>query len=132
MNGDANSFKKSDTLRLVFIWIKHFSLIKKHFACWHCRHFVFIFRVLKLNCSFPKIYHEKVTLSYESFSIFVCLFVLFFCLFFLFFFRLVCLSLFYFFVKNITFCIGYKQNWSMRRRIAVMKNHGGDIYFTLF
>ena len=59
--------------------------------------FFFIFRVLKLNCSFPKIYHENVTLSYESFSIFVCLFVLFFCLFFCFFFRLVCLLLFYFF-----------------------------------
>ena len=54
--------------------------------------FFFIFRVLKLNCSFPKIYHEKVTLSYESFSIFVCFFV-----FFLFFSRLVCLSLFSFF-----------------------------------
>ena len=40
---------------------------------------------------------------------------------------------FTFFVTNITFRIGYKQNWSMRRRIAViMKNHGGDIYFTLF
>jgi cell division protein FtsB len=54
-------------------------------------------------------------------------------LFLFFFFRLVCLLLFYFFVTNITFRIGYIQNWSMRRRIAViMKNHGGDIYFTLF
>jgi hypothetical protein len=49
------------------------------------------------------------------------------------FFRLVCLLLFYFFVTNITFRIGYIHNWSMRRRIAViMKNHGGGIYFTLF
>jgi hypothetical protein len=62
--------------------------------------------------------------------LFVCLFLF---LFLFFFFRLVCLLLFYFFVTNITFRIGYIQNWSMRRRIAViMKNHRGGTYFTLF
>ena len=138
-----NSFKKSDSLCLVFIWIKHFSLIKKHFACWYWRHFFSFF----ISCSFPKIYHQKCNIILRVFFHF-CLFVLCFCLFVCFLFCFVlfcfgfvlfffshlgCLLLFYFFVTNITFRIGYIQNWSMRRRIAViMKNHGGYIYFNLF
>ena len=77
---DFNSFKKADSLRLVFIWIKHFSLIKKHFACWYWRHFIFIFLVLKLNCSFPKIYHQKCNIILRVFFHF-CLFYAFVCLF---------------------------------------------------
>ena len=69
-----NSFKKSDSLRLVFIWITYLSLIKKHFACWYWRHFFFIFLVLKLNCSFPKIYHQKCNIILRVFFHF-CLFV---------------------------------------------------------
>jgi hypothetical protein len=110
-----NSFRKSDSLRLVFIWIKHFSLIKKHFACWYWRHFFPLFLVLNLNCLFPKIYHKKCNIILRiffhfclfvlCFCLFICLFVLFLFLFLFFFFRLVCLLLFYFFVTNITFRI---------------------------
>ena len=75
-----NSFKTSDSLRLVFIWIKHFSLIKKHLACWYWRHLFFIFLVLKLNCSFPKIYHQKCNIILRVFFHF-CMFFLCFCLF---------------------------------------------------
>jgi hypothetical protein len=98
------------------------------------------FFILKLNCSFPKIYHQKYNIILRVFFLF-CFFVLCFCLFFvicwffvvLFFFIWFVCCYFTFFVTNITFRIGYKQNWSMRRRFAViMKNHGGDIYFTLF
>ena len=91
----SNSFKKSDSLRLVFIWIKHFSLIKKHFACWYWRHFFSFF----LSCSFPKIYHQKCSIILRVFFHF-CLFVLCFCLFVcLFVFCFVfCLFLFFFFV----------------------------------
>ena len=109
--------------------------------------FFFIFLVLKLNCSFPKIYHQKCNIILRVFFHF-CLFVLCFCLFvcfllcflffcflfvFVLFIRLDCLLLFYFFVTNITFRIGYIQNWSMRRRIAViMKNHGGTFILIFF
>ena len=131
---DFNSFKKSESLRLVIIWIKHFSLIKKHFACWYWRHFFSFF----ISCSFPKIYHQKCNIIlrvFFHFCLFVC-FLLSFC--FLFF---VCFCSFYsfgLFVVILLFCdkhyVSHRlQNWSMRRRIAViMKNHEGGIYFTLF
>ena len=83
--------------------------------------FFSFFLVLKLNCLFPKIYHKKCNIILQvffyfclfvlCFCLFVCFFVLVFVLFLFFFFRLVCLLLFYFFVTNITFCIGYIQNW---------------------
>ena len=77
-----NSFKKSESLRLVFIWIKHFSLIKKTLCLLVLKtFFFFIFLVLKLNCSFPKIYPQKCNNILRVFFHFVCLFYAFVCLF---------------------------------------------------
>jgi hypothetical protein len=110
------------------MWIKHFSLIKKHFACWYCRHFFFHFSCFKIKLLISEDLSWKSNIILRVFFHF-CLFFCFFSFFFPVWF--VC-RYFPFFVTNITFCIGYKQNWSMRRRIAVMKNHGGTFISPFF
>ena len=75
--------------------------------------FFLIFRVLKLNCSFPKIYHKKSNIIlrvFFHFCLFVCfvcllcLFVLFVCLFFCFLVFFVFFFSFGLFVVILLFC----------------------------